>query len=298
MQRTLTTASALPYGWRDFASRLILITAGTLIGTMSVLLFNVPAEIAPAGLSGIGVIVNALFGWPIGLVGLIGNLPILYLAYRMLGGLKAVIWTTYAVVLYSIAVDILIIYLPAEGVSDDRLLNAIFAGIVGGIGAGLIYRAGGSFGGSSTLARILQEKFGMPMSTTYIYVNILIVGAAGLFLGWESALLSLVALMVEGMASDYMMEGPSVIRTANIVTTKPREVADAVLYGMNRGVTGWEGQGMYTNESRHILFVTISRPQVTQLKSLVLTADPQAFIIIGQGHAAYGEGFTRKAPKA
>lgn len=299
MQRALLRPNdSFTSGWRDFISRLILMTAGTLIAVFGLLLFNVPAEIAPAGVAGIAVILNSLFGLPIGLVGLIGNVPILYLAYRMLGGIKAMMWTLYIVVLYSVAVDVLIVFMPEDGVTDDRLLSAVFAGVLGGLGGGLVYRSGATFGGATTLARILQEKFGMPLSSSYMYVNLLVVGAAGVFLGWESALLTLVMLMMEGMMSDYVMEGPSVIRTANIITTKPREVADAVLYGMNRGVTGWEGQGMYTGEARHVLFVTVGRPHVTRLKELVLTADPEAFIIIGHGHAAYGGGFTRQAPKA
>jgi len=263
---------------------------------ISVLVFFVPANIAPAGISGLAIIANLQLGTPIGIVTFLGNIPILFMAYRMLGGLKAVMWTVYVVVLYSAGIELLQPFFSPVGVSDDALLNAVFAGAVGGIGGGLIYRAGGSYGGTSTLARILQEKLGMPLSTTYMYVNLAIVGLAGVFLGWESALLSLVALMVEGIASDYMLEGPSVIRTATIVTTEPQVVSETILHGMRRGVTGWEATGMYTGEARHMLFVTVSRPQATQLKALVLQADPKAFIIIGHGHTAYGEGFKRSVP--
>ena len=281
---------------RTFLIQLVLITVGTLIGTISIIVFFAPAKIAPAGVSGIGVILNEQFGIPIGAVILIGNIPILLLAYRVLGGLRAVIWTIYVVVLFSLSIDLLTPYFPAAGVSDDRLLNAIFAGVVSGVGGGFIYRGGGSYGGTSTLARILQVRYGLPLSSTYTYVSLSVVLLAGVFLGWESALYSLIALVIDGSTSDYMLEGPSVIRTVTIVTARPQEVSDVILHVLERGATGWEGTGMYTGETRHILFVTVARTQVTRLRQLVSSVDPDAFIVVGQGHTAYGSGFRRARP--
>jgi uncharacterized membrane-anchored protein YitT (DUF2179 family) len=281
---------------REFAVRLLLITSGTLIGAASVVVFFVPGDIAPAGVTGLAVINNLQFGLPVGIQIFVLNIPILYLAYRMLGGFRAVIWALYVIVLYSFAIELMGPLFNDAGLSDDQLLNAIFAGIVGGIGSGLIYRGGGSFGGTSTLARILQEKYGMPLSSTMLYVNLIVVVVAGVFIGWESALLSVIALIIEGSASDYMLEGPSVIRTVTIITNKPQEVSQVVLHTMRRGVTSWEGKGMYTGQPRSLLFVTISRPQVGTLRQLVTEVDPAAFIVIGQGHTAFGGDFRRNVP--
>ena len=102
---------------------------------------------------------------------------------------------------------------------------------------------------------------------------------------------------MEGAASDYIMEGPSIIRTATIITNKPREVAEAVLYDLGRGVTGWDAKGMYTEQARQVLFVTVPRSQTRELRALVLKIDSAAFIVIGQGHEAYGEGFKQPAQR-
>ncbi len=268
-------------------------TVGTVIGALSVVIFFAPANIAPAGVSGFAVILNNYAGTPIGLVTFVGNLPILYLAYRMLGGWRAVIWTVYVVTLYSVVVDLMGPFFPPGGISDETLLNAIFAGVVGGFGAALIYRSGATFGGTSTLARILQLKLGMPLSTTALYANLTVVFLAGAFIGWESALFSLVALVLEGMVADYVLEGPSVIRTVSIVTDHPRDVSDAIINQLRRGVSGWEVTGMYTGASHHMLFVTVSRSQVSILRQIVTDVDPTAFIVISQGHIAYGGGFKR-----
>src|SRR5690606_9032575 len=157
-----------------------------------------PFDIAPAGASGVAVLLNEVLGWPIGLVTLLGNVPIQYLAFRLLGGCRTAAATVYCVVLFSVSTGWGPPLLPPPGLSDNVLLNALFGGVVGGLGAGLIYKAGGTAGGTSTLARILQDKFGQPLSTTYLYVNLIVVVAAGLVFGWEGALYAIVALWVEG----------------------------------------------------------------------------------------------------
>ncbi len=277
--------------WRALVGRLILLTVGALIAAISVIIFYVPAEVAPAGISGIAVILNALLGTPIGLVILLGNIPIQLLAYRMLGGWRVVARTVYFLAIYSLAIDLLTPYFPTDGVTGDHLLNAIFGGIIGGIAGGLIYRAGGTLGGTSTIARMLQNKLGTSLNNTYLYTDTGVVLLAGLVFGWEGALYAIVAIFADGAVADYVLEGPSTIRTATIITDNPAEVAEAVINHLRRGVTGWDGRGMYTGRERTVLFVTVMRPEVNELRRLVFAIDPKAFIVVGQGHTAYGEGF-------
>ena len=282
--------------WRLFIMRGVLLTAGAIVGAISLTLFLAPSEVAPVGLSGVAVILNVLIDTPIGPVVLLGNLPILYLGYRTLGGWRVVASTVYVVIVYSAALELTQPLLPENGLSDDVLLNTLFGGIIGGVGGGLIYRAGGTFGGTSVLARIVRDYRGIPLSTANMYTNLISVGLAGAFLGWEGALYTTVVLIMDGAASDYVLEGPSVVRTATIITAAPEPVAEAILQTMNRGVTGWQATGMFTGKTRDMLFVTISRTQVNALRQLVFTIDPTAFIVIGQGHVAYGEGFKRPVP--
>ena len=281
---------------RAVVVRFVLLTAGALLGAVSVNVFYTPAEIAPSGISGVAIILNHVIGTPIGLIVLLGNIPIQLLAVRMLGGWQVVARTIYVVVVYSLAIDLLGPYFPEFGISDDRLLNALFGGILGGIGGGLVYRAGGTFGGTSTLARILQSRMGTPFASTYLYTDTLTVLLAGLAFGWAGALYAMITIFVDGTTADYVLEGPSRIRTAIIVTNQPDVVAALLMTELHRGVTAWQGQGMYTYQERSILFITISRPQVNELRQLVFSVDPGAFVVIGQGHTAYGEGFQVPRP--
>jgi len=269
-----------------------LLTLGALISAVSVIVFQAPFDIAPAGISGIAVILNSLFGTSIGLVVLIGNIPIQVLAYRMLGGWRGIVSSIFAIVVYSVAIEVLTPYVTGV-LSEDRLLNALFGGIIGGLGASLVIRGGGTMGGTSTLNRILQERFGIPLSTSTLYTDTGVVLLAGLVFGWEGALYAIVSLYVGGAVTDYALEGPSVIRTAVIITDRPQEVSAVILDEMGRGVTGWESRGMFTGATHTVLYVTVARGQVTELRHTVTQADPNVFMVIGHGHTAYGEGFRR-----
>ncbi len=283
MAAKLRASSIFSIGWHIF-----LLTLGAIISALGVIVFDAPFKIAPGGISGVAIILNAVIHTPIGLIILIGNIPIQIFAYRMLGGWRVIAATVYAVGLYSILIDLLPPFAP---INHDVFLNAVFGGIVGGIGAALVLRAGGTMGGTSTLGRILQQRYGTPLSSSTLYTDGIVVIFAGLAFGLEGALYAMVGLFVAGAVTDYVLEGPSVIRTGVIITDHPAEVANRILDELGRGVTSWEATGMFTEQPHTVLYVTISRGQVTALQHIVTTVDPTAFMVIGQGHAAYGQGF-------
>ncbi len=274
--------------------RYVLIAVGIIIGALSLTVFLQPLDIAPAGVAGASTLLNELFGTPIGLTIFLLNIPIQIMGYLMLpNGARVIMRSVVIIVIFSLLIDGLSSMVPAGGISDDRMLNALFGGVTGGMGVGLIYRAGATFGGTSTLALILQRRFGFPMSTTFLCTDSLIIIAAGLVYGWDGALYAAVALFIAGLVTDYVMEGPSVIRTAMIITDKPNEIADLVSANLQRGSTSWKIKGQYSGDDRTMLYVTISRSQVHDLKEQISRVDPNAFTVIGMGHAAYGAGFRR-----
>lgn len=275
-----------------WAIQIIVLVTGTSIGAISVAVFMTPFNIAPTGVSGVSVFLNYLFGTPVGVMVALLNIPIVFLGYRYLGGWKVVIFTVIAIAVYAFLLDFLQAYVPEGGISENVLLNAIFAGVTGGIGMALVQRVGGTFGGTATLAVIVQRQLGTPLSTTYLYTDIGTVIIAGFLFGWESALYALIAVFITGIATDYVLEGPSVIRIATIITDKPEEMAAAIIK-MGRGVTAWEARGMFTGDQHTILYVTVSRAQVNDLLYVVLQVDQHAFVVIEQGHTAYGQGFRR-----
>lgn len=277
--------------WVQYYLQLLI---GSLIGAAGVVYFLVPAQIAPGGVSGVSVLLNEVIGTPVGIVILLLNIPIMYIGYRMLpGGWGMVGDSLLVIVIYSVAIDLLDALDAAHSFSDDRLLNAMFGGIIGGISGGIIYRTGTNFGGTSTLALIIQRRLGTPLSTTTLYTDIIVIMGAGLVFGVEGALYAMVVLFISSVAADYVMEGPSVIRTAFIITSEPDALANALMNTLYRGVTAIPARGMYTGQERSMLYVTISRSQVNDLRGIVAEIDESAFVVIGQGHTAYGAGFRK-----
>jgi len=157
--------------------------AGSLISAIGVMIFMTPFDIAPTGVTGVAVILNITVGLPIGLMNFILNIPIMVWAARMLGGWRVVAWTGIFIVIFSVSLDGLTQFFPPAGVSDEILLNAIFGGILGGVGGAMVIRAGGTTGGVSTLGRVLQEKYGFPLSSTYLYANVAVILLIGAVLG-------------------------------------------------------------------------------------------------------------------
>ncbi len=271
------------FPWQDY----LLLTIGALISAVSVNIFMAPADIAPGGVTGGAILINNITGWPIGVTMLFLNIPMLFLGFKHLGRFKFLTRTLYVVLLYNLGIDILAPFLPA-GITDDLLLNALYAAILGGLGSGLTFRGRGTSAGTSVLGRVLQLKTGIPVSQLYILTDGGVIIIMGLVFGWERAMYSLLTLFVWGIMTDYVLEGPSVIRTAFIITDKPDEITSMLLTRLRIGITAWAGQGMYTKKDHTVLFCTLSRPDVDFLKSEVLAVDPYAFVVIGQGHRAIG----------
>ena len=277
----------------------ILIAFGALIQAVSLRIFFVPANLASGGVSGIAQLINHYTDWPIGLMVLIGNVPLFVLGWRFLGGFKFAARTGVAIVTYSLLTDLLLkiplfvsySQILINDLQGDIFLNALYGAIISGIGYGLVYRARGTSGGSDILARILNKWRGISMTQSYLMVDTVVILSAGFVFGWKQALYAMITLYVSGLVSETVLEGGGTVRTAMIITAKPDEVSTRVIEELERGVTYLEGKGAYTGSSRPVLYCVVTRAEVATLKAIVHESDPEAFMVIGVAHEALGEGF-------
>jgi uncharacterized membrane-anchored protein YitT (DUF2179 family) len=276
---------------RETAQDYILLFLGALLQALAMRLFLVPALLASGGVSGLAQIINHYTNWPIGLMILLGNLPIFLVGWRYLGGPRFALRSAFAVVNFALFTDLLKYYLPTNGLTQDLVLNALYGGVVSGAGFGLVYKGRGTSGGSDILARILNHRLGISLARSYMMTDALIMFLAGISFSWENALYALVMLYVSGVVAETVSEGESVIRTALIVTSRPQEMTDQILHDMERGVTLMQAKGGFTGIKHTMLYCVISRAEVHQLKGLVCDVDPQAFMVIGAAYEALGEGF-------
>jgi uncharacterized membrane-anchored protein YitT (DUF2179 family) len=279
----------------------ILIALGALIQAISLRIFFVPADLASGGVSGIAQLINHFTGWPIGMMILIGNVPLFALGWRFLGGRGFALRTAVAIVTYALFTDLLVrlpFFAPNGAASylindlkGDIFLNSLYGAIISGIGYGLVYRARGTSGGSDILARILNKWRGISMTQSYLMVDTVVILSAGFVFGWKQALYAMITLYVSGLVAETVLEGGGTVRTAMIVTSRPENVSVRVMEDLERGVTVLEGTGAFTGASKPVLYCVISRAEVAMLKTIVHEIDPEAFMVIGVAHEALGEGF-------
>ena len=282
--------------WRQ--GRILL---GGLMAALGFTLFQVPFDLAAGGVSGLGIILNHFTGFPVGMTVLALNVPLLVLGFYQLGRWRFLFSTVLAVLCFSFGIDFFNIYLPhitqSWPITDDLLLSSIYAGVLFGIGMGIIQRAGGTVGGTSIPARILYERMGFPMSQSYLFTDGAIILLAGFLFRWEIALLAALTLVLSGIFSDYVLEGVSKVRTATIVTKKPEEVRWAILHQLRRGVSLWPIEGGYSKTPRTMVFCTVLRSRVADLKYAIATVDPEAFMVIGVAQQVVG-GYGQSLPSS
>lgn len=268
-----------------------LIFLGALLQAGSLRVFLIPAQLASGGVSGLSQIINSFTGWPIGVMVLIGNIPLFILGWRFLGGPRFAARTAFAILSFSLLVDIPLSFLPEIGITGDIVLNSLYGGITSGIGFGLVYRGRGTSGGSDVLARILSSWRGIPISQSYLITDAVIIFLAGISFSWENALYALVMLYVSGIAAESISQGSNVLRTGLIITAHPEPIKDEIFNRLRRGVTIMSATGGYSGEEKSILLCVVTRAEIPHLKDLTKEADPNAFLIIGQAHEVRGEGF-------
>lgn len=271
---------------RDYGFVLV----GALVQALAMRLFLVPAQLVSGGISGTAQLINYYLHWPIGLMILIGNVPLFVLGWRYLGGPRFALRTAISIMAFSFFTDFLVIFIP-DGIVDDLVLNCLYGGVMLGVGLGLVYRGKGTSGGTDILGRILNHRFGISVSQSYMLTDTVVILAAGFVFGWANALYALVATYVSGLAAEAILEGSGVYRTALIITACPNQVSQEIMTVMERGVTILSGTGAYTGQERPVLYCAITRAEVSQMKAIVHQIDPNAFMVIGMAHEALGEGF-------
>ncbi len=279
-----------PFNWQTIADYLLVI-AGGIIQAFAMRLFLVPGEIVSGGISGAAQIVEAYIRFPIGLMVFIGNVPLFALGLKYLGGVRFALRTAISIIAFSFFTDILVLFIPAQGVTDDLVLESLFGGVILGIGLGLVYRGKGTSGGSDIIGRILNIRLGISISQSYLITDTVVVLASGFTFGWDKALYGMVVIYVSGIAAEMISEGSSIFRSVMIITSNAQPILNKITFEMERGATILAGKGAYTNEDRPVIYCVITRSEVNQLKEIVAETDPLAFMVIGQSHEALGEGF-------
>ncbi len=273
---------------RDELFNILLIAAGLILATLGYRLYLIPNNVAPGGFTGIGQIVNHLVpAVGVGLVNLLLNVPLFLVSLRSMGlgfGLRSLI--------SSVALSLMLDYLPVPAMTDDVLLSAVFGGVLCGAGFGLVLRGHATTGGSDMLASIVHRHVpALKVSVCLFATDATVVIASGFVFDASAAMYALISVFVMNVVIDQVLEGPGLARSHIIITNHGEEMAERILKELDRGVTAIEAKGMYSGEGRTMLLCVVSRLEAVRLRSIVYSVDPRAFVIVQNVHEALGEGF-------
>lgn len=263
------------------------IMVGALLFALAVNLFVIPNKFGEGGVTGVTIILYYLFQWSPGLVSLILNAILLMVGYKYLDKTTTV-YTIIAVVFNS-----LFLHLTEDWViaSDELIVDAIFGGVFAGLGIGMIIRVGGTSAGTTIIARILNKFLDWNVSYALLIVDLIVVFASYFIIGAQSLMLTIVMLYIATKVMDFIIEGVNPKKAITIVSKEQNKIAEQVNAVMDRGVTVIYGRGYYTNEAKELLYIVISKQEVSMLKKIVRSIDKQAFITIHDVRDVFGEGF-------
>jgi len=265
---------------------------GSFILASGFVLFITPYKIVPGGVYGISIVLHWLFGTPVGMVALAFDIPLTLIGIKVLGprfGIKTVV----GFVLTAVFVDVLTYYYGSEPlVKGDALLSSIFGGLFIGVGVGLIFKSKATSGGSDIIAMIISKKNRMPVGQLMILVDSIIV-LIGLivFQDWKIPLYSLIVIFITGKVIDTILEGMNYDKVLFIISEKPNEIRDRIVNDMDRGGTYLQGEGMYNNAKKTIIFTVVNRREMTMLQEFIHRIDPRAFLTVLNSNEILGEGF-------
>lgn len=277
------------------------LSVGTLLYCLAWTSFLIPNGIASGGLTGACTILNFATGIPVSTSFIIANVFLLTMGFLILGnafGFK----TIYAIGLSTV----LLRYLPEFDMllatpdnpflyvgDDNRILIPVIGGLMEALGISMIFKRGGSTGGTDVIALIMNKFWPISPGKVYMFLDFVIIATILLLPGKavKDLLYGYITMFVFSFSLDALIMGTKSSMQVLVFSNKNEEMADYILKRMNRGVTALKAVGGYSREEKNILLIIIRKTQLHDLTKAIKKIDKDAFVSISQASDVYGRGF-------
>jgi len=266
----------------------ITITFGTTISAIATLTLIMPYKFPDAGLTGLAVLSSYVFHISPSWLYAIGNAALLIWGWKELSP-RFVVLTIYGVSLFSWLLKVLE-SIPAPSL-NDLFMIAVFAGVIKGIGGGLVFRSGASLGGTDIVVVALRNRYGIEVGKYSFYTNLAVLLISVPIIGLERAIYGLVAIYISGIAIDGVLRSFDRRRQVFVISQKYEEVRDFVIKELGRGVTFLHGEGGFTGKSQKVIMCLLTPRQTMELKRFLAIADKSAFMVVTEASEVVGKGF-------
>jgi len=283
----------LKLNWKHELRDATFIAIGSAVCGAAYAMFLIPHHIVSGGVGGISIIINYLTGLPVSLFYIAINIPIFFLGLRGMGkryalkSLAGIFAVSGFIFLFGN-----VLQLQEVTKEIDIILSAIYGGALLGLGLGIVFRGHGSTGGTDIAGQFLAKHTNISVGGWILIIDFIVIGSSGfIFKTLEAPLYGILSLIVNTKVIDLVLEGFSYARAAHIITSKPQEVSWAIALEMRRGVTALKGYSYFSGKDREVLYIVLTRREISYLKYIVKQVDPDAFVVISDVYEVRGKGF-------
>ncbi|MBD5095144.1 MAG: YitT family protein [Subdoligranulum sp.] len=276
---------------RALAADLVYDALGSILFALGVYTFAKSADFAPGGVTGLALLLNHLWRWPIGTTTLALNIPIILLSYRVVGR-KFLFKSFRTMVISTFFLDLVFPHTPAY--TGSPLLAAVFSGVFMGAGLALVYMRGSSTGGTDFLiftVKKLRPHFSMGQVTLLIDLSVILLGGI-FFRNIDALLYGAICTYAQSLVIDKVMYGAGSGKLAIIITKDGPAAARAIDAETSRGATLVRAIGAYSGAERHLVLCACSKSEIFKVRNAVHSIDESAFVMITEASEVFGEGFT------
>jgi uncharacterized membrane-anchored protein YitT (DUF2179 family) len=261
---------------KQLISDLVYIAVGCILCAIAINGILIPQHFATSGITGLALVVHRKIpSVNLGLIYFLINIPLFALAWMAVGRR----FFFYSLIgMAALSVSVAFINFPIH--LDDRMLNALWAGLISGVGVGITLRSSGSQGGIDILSVMLLKRFSIGIGNTILAVNSIVLLLVALAYSLDAVLYTLIVIYVSTRVASLVITGFSQRKAVIIISSQWQKISQEILKDIRRGVTIIKGEGGYTGREEKILYTVVTIREVGSLKRLVQHIDPQAFVVI------------------
>ena len=276
---------------RSKVNSLLLVLLGNIIYSFAIKLFLLPAELISCGTTGIGLVVEHFLHIPLSGFIFVFNMVMLAVGWLILGR-KFAMTTLLSSLLYPIFLEILNRTLGDVYVTDNLMLNAIFAGIGLGGSLGIVIRAGASTGGMDIPPLVLKKFFGIPVPMTLWIFDFTIMSAQMMFHEAEDLLYGVLLLITISITLNKVLTLGTRKTQVMIISNEHQAVRQAILSRVDRGVTILHGEGGYGGDQKEVILTIVSNSELPKIQRVAREIDPSCFMVVNEVNEVWGRGFS------
>ena len=270
---------------------LLMVLLGNTLQALSIRLFVIPANLMSCGTTGIGLVMNHVFGIPLSAFILIFNVLMLAVGWAFIGR-KFAMTTILSSLVYPVALEVFNRLLGNLVITENVLLNTIFGGLGLGLSLGIVLRAGASTGGMDIPPLILKKYFHIPVSASLWAFDFCILLSQVFFHPAEDLLYGILLILVISFALNKVMLLGTSRTEVKIISEKHEAIRQAILSRVDRGCTMLHGQGGYLQQDTELILSIVSNYELPKIQQLAREIDPNCFVIISQVTEVWGRGFS------